>query len=687
MVLCAVSLGSFWNATPVFAQATIENTATGALVGTSIRCNTFFTRQFNVSGSGPVGSVSLGLNVTYNYRGALAGLLQSPSGTVVQFLNINGGDQNLNYDVLFQDGGGAINDGNADDVLTPFYDRTVAPSNSFSAFADQPANGTWTLYLCDGGSGATGTFNRSRLIIRTPSIRGFAFDDVNRDRLKDNNEGTLSNISVAAYRDDGDGVYEPGTGDPLVATTSTSATGEYIFSGLTNARYWINIDETDTDLAGRVYGGSAATNTADPRLVTYSGTVVSNVDFPFIQDFSSICEPGDPTGNLSFLEGATLESGSPLAVNAVYRFANVFPNVDALVRVAAFNGGASLAAIDNDTTGVLAAFQPTLSAVNSTTSSVDFIITFVIKGTTTPVPITFRAIGVDIDGDGNALREFIELTNLTSYKLSSDTSLVASTVTSGNRFESNTTVAQPGVSATVAKARASAQYDSVSQLRYRIGAIAGANSATQRLNSLFFGCTAGPTVSNPRVRLVKRITAINGQTTNPNDGTNLTAVVNDGVANSSDDESNWPAGYLVGGINAGAVKPGDDIEYTIYFLNAGGTDASNVKICDRLFPQQTFVTNAYGANRDVELRLGTSSVLGLTAASDTSDRTEFIAAGGSVPADCNLKDTNNNGTLVVNVTGASGTGNPTLTALPGSTGPGAPNNAYGLFRFKTRISP
>lgn len=215
------------------------------------------------------------------------------------------------------------------------------------------------------------------------------------------------------------------------------------------------------------------------------------------------------------------------------------------------------------------------------------------------------------------------------------------------------------------------------------GAATGLSTAEGEVEDYLIVLTA----SDPNVRLVKRITAINGLTTNPNDGTNLTAVVNDGVANSSDDAANWPNNYLVGALNAGAVKPGDDIEYTIYFFNAGGQAAPDVKICDRLFPGQTLVANAYGPGSDVQLRLGTSAPLGLTAANDSSDRTQLIAANATVPTTCNLKDPNNNGTLQIDVTGVNGTGNPALTQLPRSTGQGTPNNAYGFFRFKARINP
>ncbi len=80
-------------------------------------------RTFNVNSNFSVGSVSLGLNVSHGYRGAIRGFLQAPSGNFIEFLNINANDTNDNYDVLFQDGGSAINDGNNDAVASPFYDR------------------------------------------------------------------------------------------------------------------------------------------------------------------------------------------------------------------------------------------------------------------------------------------------------------------------------------------------------------------------------------------------------------------------------------------------------------------------------------------------------------------------------------------------------------------------------------
>ncbi|UJB68516.1 DUF11 domain-containing protein [Acaryochloris sp. 'Moss Beach'] len=188
----------------------------------------------------------------------------------------------------------------------------------------------------------------------------------------------------------------------------------------------------------------------------------------------------------------------------------------------------------------------------------------------------------------------------------------------------------------------------------------------------------------PKLVLVKRITAINGnRTINPNDNTVLNQFVDDVTTN--DNEAGWPSNYLNGAFSGGLVRPGDEIEYTIYFLNAGGRPAFEVTICDRIQPFQTFKPIPFTASGDAEFQLGTSAVIPLTAANDSSDRAQFSAPNTAIPSECNLPGPNGNGTFVLNLTGNTGTGMPNLPNLPNSTGAGAPNNSYGLFRFRTTV--
>lgn len=205
-----------------------------------------------------------------------------------------------------------------------------------------------------------------------------------------------------------------------------------------------------------------------------------------------------------------------------------------------------------------------------------------------------------------------------------------------------------------------------------------------------FSAVAGATSAN--VLLVKRITAINGdRTKNPNDNTPLNIFKDDtsSTTASNDNNANWKTSpvYLVGAIDAGLVKPGDEIEYTTYFLNSGSATASNVKICDRLFTKREFNPGVYGGTgKDVELWLGSNPVQYLTSANDPLvDRTQLYSPGAAVPTTCNLTGTNTDGTVVLDLTGTAGTGNPAITNMPFATGQGLPNNSYGYFRYRAII--
>jgi uncharacterized repeat protein (TIGR01451 family) len=206
-----------------------------------------------------------------------------------------------------------------------------------------------------------------------------------------------------------------------------------------------------------------------------------------------------------------------------------------------------------------------------------------------------------------------------------------------------------------------------------------------------------------KVVLVKRITSINGVSTiNPNDKiTPLNQILNN-PATPNDNPGvnwppvsiNWPNGYLIGAYDGGLIKPGDTIEYTVYFLNAQGSDANAVKICDRIVGAQQFVADAYGTGKDMEYRLGTSPnpIQYLTKASLTSaDRGELNASTGAI-AGCPAPSISgtNNGTVIVDVTSptlTTSTGQVNILTLPGATSAGVPTNSYGYFRFKVKVDP
>jgi hypothetical protein len=179
--------------------------------------------------------------------------------------------------------------------------------------------------------------------------------------------------------------------------------------------------------------------------------------------------------------------------------------------------------------------------------------------------------------------------------------------------------------------------------------------------------------------LVKRITKVNGQTINPNDGTVLTGSTTDTFNN----VGNWPANYIVGKLNAGLVKPGDTIEYTVYFLNNQGADATGVKICDPIKGSQDFLPGS------IEVKLGgDSTATALTDGDDSADRANYYV-GGTAPSGCNADASTvvgaDNGGVAISLTGTATTNQPAQTGIPGATGVATPAASYGLFRFSTTV--
>lgn len=214
-----------------------------------------------------------------------------------------------------------------------------------------------------------------------------------------------------------------------------------------------------------------------------------------------------------------------------------------------------------------------------------------------------------------------------------------------------------------------------------------------------------------RLFLVKRITAINNNPTqNPNDNTALNNFIDEPGASNDDSSLPWPsdrATFLRGAFSGGRVKPTDEIEYTIYFLNTNNA-AQAVTICDVVPDNQTFVPTGYNTAvpRPIESGVAASSntgiALGLNATTlpseptlyltnaNDGDRGRYLPPGDpQTPAFCRKFDAagnliasgvaaNTNGAIVVNV--VEGT-----NQLPPATGAGTPSNSYGFIRFRARV--
>ncbi|AFY49178.1 conserved repeat protein [Nostoc sp. PCC 7524] len=200
-------------------------------------------------------------------------------------------------------------------------------------------------------------------------------------------------------------------------------------------------------------------------------------------------------------------------------------------------------------------------------------------------------------------------------------------------------------------------------------------------------------INPPNLLLVKRITRINSQDlTDLVDGrSDVATTASNYVAalrETDDNDFKWPIGYLRGLINGGNVKPGDDLEYTIYFLSNGQGNATNVKVCDLVPNNVTFLPAAFnnqtpndgglaGADQGIALAVGSNTVF-LSSIADSDRGTFYPANDPNTPSFC--PSSNTNGAVVVNITR-----NPDLPNLPQATGSGTPTNSYGFVRFRVQV--
>lgn len=232
-------------------------------------------------------------------------------------------------------------------------------------------------------------------------------------------------------------------------------------------------------------------------------------------------------------------------------------------------------------------------------------------------------------------------------------------------------------------------------IRYRPGPDTTNHTSAQHttLNNWSF-CL--PVTNNPNVLLVKRITRVNGLVTNGS--TPLNAYIDEPLYPYDDntlstpaptplDTAFWPTPntFLLGATNGGETRPGDEIEYTIYFLSTGNTTAVDVQLCDKVPSFQTFVPDAFnaippapsggvGANRGISVEYN-GSLLSFTNDAD-GDTAQYYPPGATLPAACANApaQSEDNGAIVVN-----------LGNLPQATSSGNPSASYGAVRFRANV--
>ena len=134
-----------------FAQTSFtrsDTTGTSNIVDDSCFTN-FASKTINVTDTGFLSSLDVGVVADHDYRGALQVQLISPQGTNRTIINgVGAGAQDLN--VRLRDGETTIA-GNAHPALTSYADTANlrGPSNPLSAYDDESVTGDWELRICD----------------------------------------------------------------------------------------------------------------------------------------------------------------------------------------------------------------------------------------------------------------------------------------------------------------------------------------------------------------------------------------------------------------------------------------------------------------------------------------------------------------------------------------------------------
>lgn len=165
--------------------------------------------------------------------------------------------------------------------------------------------------------------------------------------------------------------------------------------------------------------------------------------------------------------------------------------------------------------------------------------------------------------------------------------------------------------------------------------------------------TGSAAVGVPNLRLVKRITAI----TRSGISTNFTTFVND-PSDLNDTAPGWSQLSPVGILTASGepLQPGDEVEYTIYYLSDGNRPALSVSLCDQL----TAATSPIANTNQVKLAAA-APVAGGTIYSPLAP----FPAGNS----CS-NQSNSNGSVIFDLGNVSAT----------------PGNNFGFVRFRVRVN-
>jgi Secretion system C-terminal sorting domain len=222
----------------------------------------------------------------------------------------------------------------------------------------------------------------------------------------------------------------------------------------------------------------------------------------FIPAFSFTVNAQSTAGELVF-KNVVLESGVAGADGSVYRFPAVSSGVDALVKI---NGRSSslvsLVSIDLTNIGHGKAFQPQVTYNNNTSPAgntewwMEFQVSFVQSNTNRAIVVNnFDVTGLDIDGNGDKISEYVSFYNLKSFTLENNSALAVSNIlenvlgiltNTGKRFDGPVTN-YVDIDTSATSVMTTNAYQNVNSFRLRTGAKStGVSGAADREYSFWF---------------------------------------------------------------------------------------------------------------------------------------------------------------------------------------------------------
>ncbi|MCO6450571.1 MAG: DUF11 domain-containing protein [Caldilineales bacterium] len=117
------------------------------------------------------------------------------------------------------------------------------------------------------------------------AIGDLVWYDADSDGIQDVGEPGIANVTVRLYRDDGDGVFEPGTHDILVDETITDADGGYLFHDAKAGAYFVDVVTTSPSLTGLTFvTGPQSADEPHGVFTVADGDTYRDADFAFVKE-------------------------------------------------------------------------------------------------------------------------------------------------------------------------------------------------------------------------------------------------------------------------------------------------------------------------------------------------------------------------------------------------------------------